>query len=158
MRCRGMQYEVGKTYHVDGAIDVCKNGLHFCENLNDVFGFYERDGNRFFEVEATGAIKTDSKKSVTSDLVILRELTDVEINRSSYGNGTSYGCDYGDGYGDGYSCGYSNGYGYGYGDGLGCSYGYGNGSGYGYGDGDGNGNGDGYGYGYNNIQRIFLLV
>ena len=117
MRCRGMQYEVGKSYHVDGNVEVCSNGLHFCERLTDVFDFYERDGNRFFEVEASGTIKTDGRKSAASDLLIVRELTDIVINRTAYGKG--------------------NGYGYGYG------YGYGNGNGYG----DGDGYGDGYGYG-----------
>ena len=110
MRCRGMQYEVGKSYHVDGNVEVCSNGLHFCERLTDVFDFYERDGNRFFEVEASGTIKTDGRKSAASDLLIVRELTDIVINRTAYGNG--YGNGYGDGNGDG------NGYGDGYGDNI----------------------------------------
>ena len=107
MKCRGMQYEVGKTYHVDGGINVCSNGMHFCERLNDVFDFYKREGNRFFEVEASGVVKTEGRKSAASDLRIIRELDDIEINRTVYGNG------YGDG--DGYGYGYGNGYGDGYG-------------------------------------------
>ena len=91
MQCRRMQFEVGKSYHVDGTIDVCRNGLHFCERLIDVFDFYQRDENRFFEVEATGEVKTDGKKSATSDLKIIRELQDVEINRIVYGYGNGYG-------------------------------------------------------------------
>ena len=102
MRCRGMQYEVGKSYHVDGAIEVCQNGLHFCERLRDVFDYYERDGNRFFEVEASGTVRTEGRKSAASDLIIIRELEDIEINRIAYGNGNGYGYGDGDGYGDGY--------------------------------------------------------
>ena len=136
MTCRGMQFEVGKSYHVDGDIAVCYNGLHFCEKLKDVFVYYTRNGHRFFEVEASGKIKTDGNKSATSDLLILKELTDIEINRISYGNG------YGDG--DVYGNGYGNGDGYGYGNG------YGNGNGY--------VNGYGYGDGYVDIQRILLFV
>ena len=110
MTCRGMPFEVGKSYHVDGKIEVCENGLHFCESLKDVFDYYEKDDrHRFFEVEATGTIKTEGTKSATSDLLIIRELTDVEINRNVYGDGC------GDGYGDGY--GYGCGYGCGDGDG-----------------------------------------
>ena len=109
MQCRGMQFEVGKTYHVDGEINVCERGLHFCENLVDVFDYYERDKNRFFVVEASGTIKTDGKKSATSEMKIIRELTNIEINRTVYGDGYGYG--YGDGYSDG------NGYGDGDGDG-----------------------------------------
>ena len=136
MKCRGMQFEVGKTYHVDGHVAVCERGLHFCEELNDVFNYYERDGNRFFEVEASGTIITVGRKSAASKLTVVRELTDIEINRIVYGNG----------YGDGDGNGYGNGYGYGDDDG----YGYGNGNGDGSGDGDGNGYGNGYGYGNGN--------
>ena len=109
MTCRGMPFEVGKSYHVDGVIEPCKNGLHFCERMVDVFDYYEREGHRFFEVEAFGTIKTEGKKSATSDLRIIRELSDVEINRAAYGDGYGYG------YGDGDGYGYGGGYGYGYG-------------------------------------------
>ena len=137
MKCRDMQYEVGKTYHADGKIELCENGLHFCKNLRDVFNFYDReDGNRFFEIEAE-EIDTDRKKSVTDELTVVRELSEIEINQ----------CYYGDGYGDGngYGDDYGNGYGDGYGDGDGDGYG----DGYGYGDGNGYGNGNG-----KNIQKI----
>lgn len=110
MKCRGLQHEVGKSYHVDGTIELCHNGLHFCRNLCDVFKFYNRDnGSRYFEVEASGVIQIDTNKCAASDLTITRELSKVEVNRCTYGNG--YGC----GYGDGYGCG--SGYGYGSGDG-----------------------------------------
>ena len=143
MQCRGMQFEVGKTYHVDGDIKVCENGLHFCEQLIKVFDFYERnDSNRFFEIEASGTIKTDLTKSAASDMRIIRELSDIEVNRTVYGYGYGYGNVNGDGYGYGYGYGNGNGNGNGYG------YGYGNGDGYGY----------GYGNGYGNIQKILLFV
>ena len=154
MKCRGMQYEVGKTYHADGDINVCSNGLHFCERLTDVFDYYDRDGNRFFEVEASGTVKTEGRKSAASDLRIIRELDDIEINRTAcgygdgYGNGNSYGYGYGDGYGNGNSYGYGDGDGDGYGDGNGNSYG----------DGDGYGDGYVYGDGYGNIQRVLMFA
>ena len=98
MRCRGMQYEVGKAYHVDGTIELCHNGLHFCRNLRDVFNFYERDnGSRYFEVVASGVIQIGTDKCAASDLTITRELSKVEVNRCTYG----YGYGYGDGNGDG---------------------------------------------------------
>lgn len=31
MQCRGMQYEVGKEFSVDGKIECCGNDLHACE-------------------------------------------------------------------------------------------------------------------------------
>ena len=150
MECRGMQYEVGKTYTASGDIELCHWGLHFCKNLSNVFNFYARNNdNRFFEVKAKGRIIAGDDKYVTDALEIIRELSDVEINRAMYGDG------YDDGYGNGNDDG--DGYGNGYGDG----YGNGNGNGYGdgYGNGNGNGYGDGYGYGNGNgnLQKILIL-
>ena len=128
MKCRGMQYEVGKTYKVNTPIELCHNGLHFCENLTDVFEFYKADNsNRFFEVEAGGALQFGDHKVVAECLKIIRELEPKEVNRAKYGdgNGDGYGYGYGYGKGDGYGNGYGNGYGYGDGDGNG--YGYGDG-------------------------------
>ena len=117
MTCRGMQYKLGKSHHVDGEIELCENGSHFCENLIDVFDYYSRnDSNRFFEIEAAGDIKTDGKKSVSSDMTILRELSEIEVNRCYYSDS---------GYGNGNGNGYGSGYGYGYGNGNGNGNGYG---------------------------------
>ena len=122
MTCRGMQYEIGKTYRVGGKIALCSNGLHFCERLKDVFTFYDREnGSRYFEVNAGGQIVCDGSKSAASELTIIRELTDIEVNRCVYGYGNGYGD--GDGYGDGNGDG--DGYGYGYGNGYGNSNGLG---------------------------------
>ena len=52
MKCRGFQYELGKTAEVDGDIELCKNGLHACEMPLDVLGYYvPGDGSRYFEAE-----------------------------------------------------------------------------------------------------------
>lgn len=55
MQCRGMQYEVGKEFSVDGKIECCGNGLHACERPLDVFGYYAPGtGARYFRVEQSG--------------------------------------------------------------------------------------------------------
>lgn len=46
MQCRGMQYEVGKEFSVDGKIECCGNGLHACERPLDVLGYYRRERAR----------------------------------------------------------------------------------------------------------------
>ena len=52
MKCRGFQYELGKTAEVDGDIELCKNGLHACEMPLDVLGYYAPgNGSRYFEAE-----------------------------------------------------------------------------------------------------------
>lgn len=149
MTCRGMKFAVGNKYHVDGDIDVCKNGFHFCKRLINVFNYYPRDGTRFFVIAASGEIKTAYEKSVASDIEILRELNDLEINRNVYGDGHGYG----NGYGTVCCNGDGNGYGYGYcnGNGYGDGFVSGNGKGGGYGDGHGYCDGDG-------IQRILLFL
>ena len=60
MQCRGMQYEVGKEFSVDGDIECCGNGLHACERPLDVFGYYAPGtGARYFRVEQSGEMARD---------------------------------------------------------------------------------------------------
>ena len=51
MRCRGFQFEEGKTYKEDKA-ELCKAGFHACENPLDVWRYYSpADGCEYHEVE-----------------------------------------------------------------------------------------------------------
>lgn len=76
MRCRGKQYEVGKTYTEDKA-DCCRAGMHACENPLDVLHYYPlKDSPRFFEVECGGSFdksEEDSKLACT-ELTVKSEL------------------------------------------------------------------------------------
>lgn len=64
MQCRGMQYEVGKEFSVDGDIECCGNGLHACERPLDVFGYYAPGtGARYFRVEQSGEMVCDGTDS-----------------------------------------------------------------------------------------------
>ena len=40
MICRGFKYEEGKTYEIEGELELCKRGFHACLNLLDVFNYY----------------------------------------------------------------------------------------------------------------------
>ena len=67
MRCRGVQYEVGKEYETDKA-EACKCGFHACEYPLDVFSYYPPAESRFFEVEQGGELSRslgDSKVAST---------------------------------------------------------------------------------------------
>ena len=64
MQCRGMQYEVGKEFSVDGEIKCCGNGLHACERPLDVLGYYAPgDGSRYFRVTQSGDLARDGNDS-----------------------------------------------------------------------------------------------
>ena len=64
MQCRGMQYEVGKEFSVDGKIECCGNGLHACERPLDVLGYYPPGtGARYFRVEQSGEMARDGSDS-----------------------------------------------------------------------------------------------
>ena len=65
MKCRGMQFEVGKTYEHEGDVELCKRGFHFCENPLDIFNYYPPADSKFAEIEAEGVspeTELDSKR------------------------------------------------------------------------------------------------
>lgn len=81
--CRGMQYEVGKTYEIDGEPKLCERGFHFCTSPLAVFKYYEPT-KRFAIVEAKEAdvvCDNDFSKGVAKRLTIVREVTLDEMMR-----------------------------------------------------------------------------
>jgi hypothetical protein len=71
MTCRGFQYEVGKSYEMEGGIAPCKRGFHFCRKLKDCFMYYRGDDTIIASVEAYGEIIEDGNKCVTNKIKIL---------------------------------------------------------------------------------------
>ena len=64
MRCRGYQFEVGKTYEHIRAVKVCSGGFHACpadQHPLSAFEFYAPNGSRYFDVTIGGA--TDAKET-----------------------------------------------------------------------------------------------
>ena len=53
MRCRGFQYENGKTYETEKA-SLCNTGFHACEDPLNVFRYYPPANSRYCEVELDG--------------------------------------------------------------------------------------------------------
>ena len=50
MKCRGFQFEEGKTYEVPEA-SLCEKSFHACEKPLDVFAYYDPANSVFHEVE-----------------------------------------------------------------------------------------------------------
>ena len=78
MKCRGFQYELGKTAEVEGDIELCENGLHACEMPLGVLGYYAPgDGSRYFEAEledVSDAKRSDNTKRVGKKLTLSAEI------------------------------------------------------------------------------------
>ena len=76
LKCRGYQYEVGKTFTHDGTVSLCYSGLHFCEHPLDTWTYYKANGSRFAEVQAEGVSDNTEKdsKRVAKSLTIKAEI------------------------------------------------------------------------------------
>lgn len=98
-KCRGFQYEVGKTYTYNGKLELCGAGFHFCTKLEDCFQFYDPiSWNHIAEVEALGKViyDDDLPKCVTNKIRIIKEikLTDVYDKRAYVQSKGKYGSMY----------------------------------------------------------------
>ena len=80
-KCRDFQYEVGKTYEMDGDIECCSRGFHACESPMEVFDHYDMLSSRFAEVEQSGKIdkEENSTKACSSRIKIKAELKLADI-------------------------------------------------------------------------------
>lgn len=75
LRCRGFQYEIGKSYTHKGEIKPCKSGFHACEYPLSVFNYYAPADSRFAEVKASGIIVPADDKIACEKLKIKAELS-----------------------------------------------------------------------------------
>ena len=78
LTCRGFQYEIGKTYSIEGLPILCEKGFHFCNNIKDTYRYYPmRESIRICKVEAIGEVVTDDNvKYCTNKIKILEEIID----------------------------------------------------------------------------------
>ena len=99
LKCRGFQFEVGKTYDTGIAkedLQLCSDTVfHFCRELHRIENVsdYCISKSRVCEVIAEGDIVTDGDKYGTNKLTILREIPREELNE--YNNRNSGNCNSG---------------------------------------------------------------
>ena len=86
LSCRGMQFEVGKTYDTgakDEDVKLCSDtAIHFCNSLQNVHEYYSQNpdaNNRVCEVEPLGKTVSNNTKMGTNKIKILREITGEEL-------------------------------------------------------------------------------
>ncbi|BAE74417.1 hypothetical protein SGGMMB4_02542 [Sodalis glossinidius str. 'morsitans'] len=77
LTCRGYQFEIGKTYQHERAVEVCSSDFHACEYPLDVFNYDEPANHRFAEVEVSGDIahEAGSSKLASSTITIKKALS-----------------------------------------------------------------------------------
>ena len=91
LRCRGFQFEIGKTYEIklpDGyeltEYDLCSDKVfHYCDSLRKVHGYYSvepEENNRFCEVEVLGKEVIDGDKCGSNKIKIIREIVGEELD------------------------------------------------------------------------------
>ena len=80
-KCRDYNFENKEIHEIEGKLSVCGNGFHFCEKLEDIFGYYDFDKNNvvIHEIEALGQVLTSDNVSVTNKLKIGRQLSNEEV-------------------------------------------------------------------------------
>ena len=85
LKCRGYQFERGKTFEEKEKPMCCNNGFHFCEYPLDVFSYYAPSDSRFCEVEALGDIDKEEKntKIATNKIKIGAELNFESLTKAA---------------------------------------------------------------------------
>lgn len=65
------------TKHIleKGEVEICSNGFHYCEKLENVLYYYNNPSMRVFEILAEGDIDTLEHKSACSEITFIKELT-----------------------------------------------------------------------------------
>ena len=83
---------------------ICKSGIHYCRNINDVHQYYRLDQKVICEVEILGDIVNheDMRKSCTNHIKVTRLLTKEEVfkisNPGSLNSGLANSGDYNSGH------------------------------------------------------------
>ena len=91
LKCRGYQFEVGKTYEIklpEGyeltEEDLCSDKVfHYCNSLRKVHSYYSvesKDRNRFCEVEVLGREVTNGDKCGSNKIKVIREIVGEELD------------------------------------------------------------------------------
>ena len=80
LKCKNFQFNLNETFYHQGDIEICKSGFHFCEKLIDVNDYYSFGyNNRIFIVKSGDKYETQGNKSVTNEIILLKEITEDNL-------------------------------------------------------------------------------
>jgi hypothetical protein len=86
-KCRDFQFEVGKTYEIDGEIKACERGFHaIAGHPLEVFAYYAPATSRYAIVRQSGALsrKADYSKVASAKITIEAELEVPELVKRTW--------------------------------------------------------------------------
>ena len=83
-KCRGFQFEVGKTFKHEGRVEICSSGFHACLQAADCFSYYSFDTqNKVAEVLLWGDVDErengDDTKICARNIQLVREIDWQEV-------------------------------------------------------------------------------
>jgi hypothetical protein len=110
-KCKGFQYEVGKSYSIKDNPVMCEKGFHACKKVSDCFSYCSfYPNNKVAEVELGGVILgEDDVKQCAQRITIIREISWNEmLSLANTGNGNSGNGNSGDGNSGDRNSGYRN--------------------------------------------------
>ena len=64
--CRGFQFEVGKTYEMEGPIVACERGFHACTFPADIWSYYDIGTSKIARVSVTDPVSHSGDSKVAS--------------------------------------------------------------------------------------------
>ncbi len=82
LKCRGFQFEVGKTYTHSGKVVACESGFHATpDSVNPlkVFSYYKANTSRYCVVELSGDLGYESDKVAAQNIKIVKEISLSEL-------------------------------------------------------------------------------
>ena len=83
LKCRKMQFEVGKEYKIDSSkLELCTDTVfHYCKTLKQVNTFYDvKENNRYCYIEVLGEEICDPDKCGSNHIKIVREILGEELD------------------------------------------------------------------------------
>ena len=90
MTSKGHKFEIGKWYEIDGKIELCKRGFHFCVSPSGVYAYYNSTDVRVFECEAEQVMECPIEAGADFKLAAKRIRLTKEItpgSKTEYNNG-----------------------------------------------------------------------